>query len=291
MASVAAPGIVRLVVVFGPAPFSDLGLPGGGRAGPGRRCRAGPTNRSIHFGYEQSCAPCHYLSMAFPEFPETPGPDAATSELAETLAIRQPRQKRSREAWQRVLEAGIALLESGGYGGFTIAALSETSGINPRAIYERASSKEALFLAVYEHKMTQMAADRDHLFQDTQEPGLPPGEVIGRAVAAVLLLFDRNAEFLRPVIAMAPEHRVIFERGKRHTALTGDMFVASMERTGLLTGDSLPAWQAFRAVYAMAVLRTMQGADFISPAPTLDEEIASSTAMVEQYLRAGHLGD
>jgi AcrR family transcriptional regulator len=161
------------------------------------------------------------------------------------------------------------------------------SPFHRRSIYERASSKEALFLAVYEHKMTQMAADRDHLFRETQEPGLPPGEVISRAVAAVLLLFERNAEFLRPVIAIAPEHRVVFERGKRQTALLGDMFVAALERTGLLTGDSIPAWQAFRAVYAMAVLRTMQGADFISPAPTLDEEIAHSARMVERYLRAG----
>ncbi|MEV0366444.1 TetR/AcrR family transcriptional regulator [Nocardia fusca] len=224
--------------------------------------------------------------MASRKSPDTSERSAASPELPEALAIRQPRQKRSREAWQRVLEAGITLLESAGYGGFTIAALSETSGINPRAIYERASSKEALFLAVYEHKMTQMANDRDRLFREAQESGLPPGEVIGRAVAAVLLLFERNAEFLRPVIAIAPEHRVVFERGKRHTALLGDMFVAALERTGLLTGDSTPAWQAFRAVYAMAVLRTMQGADFISPAPTLDEEITYSTTMVDQYLRA-----
>ncbi|MGI5217445.1 TetR/AcrR family transcriptional regulator [Nocardia sp. CA-290969] len=224
--------------------------------------------------------------MASRKSPEMSERDVATPELPEALAIRQPRQKRSREAWQRVLDAGITLLESAGYGGFTIAALSDASGINPRAIYERASSKEALFLAVYEHKMAQMAIDRDHLFRAAHEPGLPPVAVIGRAVTAVLLLFERNAEFLRPVIAIAPEHRVVFERGKRHTALLGDMFVAALERTGLLTGDSTPAWQAFRAVYAMAVLRTMQGADFISPAPTFDEEITSATTMVDQYLRA-----
>ncbi|PKV76889.1 TetR/AcrR family transcriptional regulator [Nocardia fluminea] len=223
--------------------------------------------------------------------PDTSEHDVASSPLPEALAIRQPRQKRSREAWQRVLEAGITLLESAGYGGFTIAALSETSGINPRAIYERASSKDALFLAVYEHKMAQMATDRDHLFREAQEPDLPPTQVISRAVAAVLLLFERNAEFLRPVIAIAPEHHVVFERGKRHTALLGDMFVAALGRTGLLSGDSTPGWQAFRAVYAIAVLRTMQGAEFISPAPTLDAEIAYSTTMVEQYLRAGRTGE
>lgn len=37
------------------------------------------------------------------------------------LTIRPPRQERSRRAWDRVLDAGVALLEEAGYAGFTIA--------------------------------------------------------------------------------------------------------------------------------------------------------------------------
>ena len=42
-----------------------------------------------------------------------------------TLEVRPPQQQRSREAWNRVLDAGVAILEDGGYDAFTIAAVCE----------------------------------------------------------------------------------------------------------------------------------------------------------------------
>ena len=41
------------------------------------------------------------------------------------LEVRPPKQQRSREAWNRVLDAGVAILEDGGYDAFTIAAVCE----------------------------------------------------------------------------------------------------------------------------------------------------------------------
>jgi AcrR family transcriptional regulator len=57
------------------------------------------------------------------------------------------RQRRSREAWNRVLDADVELLETGGYETFTIAAVCDRAQVAPRALYERADSKDALFLA------------------------------------------------------------------------------------------------------------------------------------------------
>ena len=73
-----------------------------------------------------------------------PAPD-----VPDHLTIRPPRQERSRRAWDRVLDAGVALLEEAGYEGFTIAAVCERAQVPPRAIYDRAPTKDALFLAVY----------------------------------------------------------------------------------------------------------------------------------------------
>jgi AcrR family transcriptional regulator len=202
------------------------------------------------------------------------------------LAINEPRQRRSREAWQRVLDAGVALVERDGYEGFTITALSEASGANPRAIYERAASKDALFLAVYEHKMARMAEQRDALFAAASQPGIAPEEVVRRAVAAVLRLFAGNDGFLRAIIATAPRHPVVFERGRLHTAVLGELFATAL--AGLVPGAGPdPARLAFRTVYAMAVLRTMQGPDFLAPALGLDEEVAHLSEVVERYLGIG----
>ncbi|MEU2013975.1 TetR/AcrR family transcriptional regulator [Nocardia sp. NPDC019302] len=204
--------------------------------------------------------------------------------LPEHLAINEPRQRRSRETWRRILDAGVALVEADGYEGFTIAALSEASGANPRAIYERAASKDALFLAVYEHKMAQMAGQRDRLFGAAAEPGLAPGETVRRAVTAVLGLFTDNAAFLRAVIAIAPRHPVVFERGRRYTAQLGELFAAALEPLAPAT-DPAAARLAFRTVYAMALLRTVQGPEFLEPVLDFDAEVAHLSQVVERYLR------
>ncbi|MET7770942.1 TetR/AcrR family transcriptional regulator [Nocardia sp. NPDC005366] len=220
--------------------------------------------------------------MAFSGQPPRTVPDDTA--VPAHLAINEPRQRRSREAWRRVLEAGIALVERDGYEGFTITALSEASGINPRAIYERAASKDALFLAVYEHKMAQMVEQRDQLMAATTEPGITPTETVRRAVHAVLRLFTDDAAFLRAVMAVAPRHPIVYERGRRHIAVLGDLFAGALEG---IAPDPRPlaARLAFRTVYAMAVLRTVQGPDFLAPALGFDEELAHLSEVVERYLQ------
>src|SRR3954468_9843732 len=82
------------------------------------------------------------------------------------LQVRPPKQRRSREAWNRVLDAGVAILEDGGYDAFTIAAVCERARVAPPAIYARTASKDALFLAVYEHGIARLRAD-EGVFADT----------------------------------------------------------------------------------------------------------------------------
>ena len=50
---------------------------------------------------------------------------------AADLEVRPPKQRRSREAWNRVLDAGVAILEEGGYDAFTIAAVCERAAVAP----------------------------------------------------------------------------------------------------------------------------------------------------------------
>ena len=84
------------------------------------------------------------------------------------LAVREPRQQRTREQWARVLDAGVELLEESGYDGFTIAALCERAGVPPRALYARTDTKDGLFLAVYEHGMSRVLADHE-VFADADQ--------------------------------------------------------------------------------------------------------------------------
>src|SRR3954447_25170419 len=99
------------------------------------------------------------------------------------LQVRPPKQRRSREAWNRVLDAGVAILEDGGYEAFTIAAVCERARVAPPAIYARTASKDALFLAVYEHGIARLRAEQDGLAEAGGRQGLAPPELV-RAVVA-----------------------------------------------------------------------------------------------------------
>jgi len=57
------------------------------------------------------------------------------------LAVREPRQRRTREQWERVLDAGVRLLEEGGYEGFTILTGSSALLGSPHAISRSARSQ------------------------------------------------------------------------------------------------------------------------------------------------------
>src|SRR3954451_17487556 len=99
------------------------------------------------------------------------------------LEVRPPKQRRSREAWNRVLDAGVALLEDGGYDAFTIAAVCERAQVAPTALYARTTSKDALFLAVYEHGIARLRAEQQVFADDGRWAGLPPAALLRAAVA------------------------------------------------------------------------------------------------------------
>ena len=109
------------------------------------------------------------------------------------LEVRPPKQRRSREAWDRVLDAGVAVLEDGGYDAFTIAAVCERAQVAPTAIYARTTSKDALFLAVYEHGIARLRAEQDVFADAARWAGLAPAQLVRAAVAEMVGISLRHA--------------------------------------------------------------------------------------------------
>src|SRR3954451_22281484 len=116
------------------------------------------------------------------------------------LEVRPPKQRRSREAWNRVLDAGVAILEDGGYEAFTIAAVCERAGVAPTAIYARTSSKDALFLAVYEHGIVALRQEQGVFADGARWVGLAPADVVRAAVAEMVGIVLRHQRYLRAVV-------------------------------------------------------------------------------------------
>jgi len=210
---------------------------------------------------------------------------------AADLAIRPPQQQRSREAWNRVLDAGVGLLEDGGYEAFTIAALCDRAGVAPPSIYARTTSKDALFLAVYEHGIGRLT-EAEGVFADEQRwARLAPAELIRTAVAETVGIFLRHRRFLGAVVLISAAHAEVRRRGSGYAQQLGDGFAAVVLRAAgaIEHADPEAAVRAcFGTVFATSVIRVAYGGGFTTPSPVDDGTfVAELGEQAVRYLLSG----
>lgn len=198
------------------------------------------------------------------------------------VEVRPPLQRRSREGWARALDAGVALLEDGGYEAFTIAAVCERARVAPRALYARVDTKEALFLAVYEHGIARLLADQEAFAEEARWAGLAPAELIRAGVAQVAGIFLRHGHFLRAVVLVSAAHPEVRRRGSHYGRVLGEQFarVVLQAREAIRHDDPQAAVRScFGTVFATLVIRVAYGSSFATPAPVDDDAFVA------------HLGD
>ena len=204
------------------------------------------------------------------------------------LEIRPPRQQRSREAWNRVLDAGVAILEDGGYDAFTIAAVCERAHVAPTAIYARTTSKDALFLAVYEHGIAGLRAEQ-RVFADADRWALlAPAVLVREAVTEMVRISLRHQRFLRAVVLISAAHPEVRRRGSYYSQELGEGFVGVVLGAGdAITHDdaAAAAWSSFGTVFATSIIRVAYGPGFATPSPVTDDEfIADLGETAVRYL-------
>ena len=141
--------------------------------------------------------------------------------------IRQPLQRRSQEAYARVLQAGREILEEEGIAGFTVQAVSKRAGVSVGSIYLRAPSREALLLAIHAQEMDRM--DREEVW--LAPTSVPPGgarahieQVVTKTSAQMLA----NAGILRAFMRRGPEDPEIFVRGRAGSQRVAEQFEAAL---------------------------------------------------------------
>src|SRR4051794_6866690 len=175
-------------------------------------------NSSERYGQRGTVAPAPVLSSRV-------GKDGPVD-----LEVRPPKQRRSREAWNRVLDAGVAILEDAGYDAFTIAAVCDRAQVAPPAIYARTTSKDALFLAVYEHGITRLRAEQAIFGDEARWAGLGAAELVRAAVAEMVDISLRHQRFLRSVVLISAAHPEVARRGSGYAQELGDGFAGVVLR-------------------------------------------------------------
>ena len=204
------------------------------------------------------------------------------------LEVRPPKQQRSRETWIRVLDAGVAILEDGGYDALTIAALCERAHVAPPTVYARTTSKDALFLAIYEHGISRLRIEQE-IFEDAGRwADLAPADLVRAAVAETVGISLRHQRFLGAVVLISAAHPEVRRRGSRYSQELGEHFGRAVLRArAAITHDDpeVAVRTCFGTVFAASTLRVAYGPGFATPDPIGDEAfVADLGEMAVRYL-------
>jgi AcrR family transcriptional regulator len=204
------------------------------------------------------------------------------------LEVRPPKQQRSRESWNRVLDAGVAILEDSGYDALTIAAVCERAQVAPPTIYARTTSKDALFLAIYEHGISRLTAEQAVFADTVRWAGLSPADLVRAAVAEMVGISLRHRRFLGAVVLISAAHAEVRRRGSGHSQELGKRFarVVLRARAEISHADPEAAVEScFGMVSATSTIRVAYGPAFATPDPVDDDAfVADLGEMAVRYL-------
>ncbi|MFJ4208063.1 TetR/AcrR family transcriptional regulator [Paenarthrobacter sp. NPDC089675] len=208
--------------------------------------------------------------------------------LPETKS-REPKQARSRQSFEKTIEAALALLEERGNDEFTLADVSARSGVSIGSIYARFEGKDDLVSVAHGRKMDDIDAVSNHLFEPLPthpEAGLEA--VVREAMDKTIEILRRYANILRPFMLRATNDATISQRGADSHAVLAANFAAVLNKWpgGYLGQDEID-W-CFNVAYSVIARRlglgsTMEGSGQLDW-PQISDKLAG---MVSSYLMAG----
>lgn len=149
------------------------------------------------------------------------GPALSTAPAArpELRWVRPPRQARSQETLERLLDAAEQLVAEKGFADATIAELVRRAGSSVGAFYARFRDKEGLLYALYERYLEQAVATADAALDPRFWEGASIPEVL-RAIVPFLVAVHRERQgLLRAFVLRShvdPEFRAREERLSHH---------------------------------------------------------------------------
>ena len=133
----------------------------------------------------------------------------------DTTHSRAPKQRRSRESFDRVIEAAIELLKEGGIAGLTLAAVSRRSKVSIGSIYCRVDGKEALIREIQASVIHQMEHEFALLVSRVRRRMLPLPELVPTLVWELAHYLRRHAPLLAAFMQQADRDRLVEEVGRK----------------------------------------------------------------------------
>lgn len=206
-----------------------------------------------------------------------------------TETVRTPKQQRSRDSMERVLDAGAELFEEQGFELLTIQQVSQRAGVSVGAIYARFGNKENLVREIHRHAMASIGAMNAVLEPGEWMDGLSPDAFVREAVRRESEVFRVYRRLLRASMHLGASDEVVSGRGSDGSRIAARAFKSLL--LGRLDGEiahadpDLAADVCFRMVYSALARQVMYGPTFESERLIeWDELVAELGAACAAYL-------
>lgn len=182
---------------------------------------------------------------------------------------RIPKQSRSRESFDRVLDAATHILSEQGFSGLTLTQVSKQSRVSIGSIYCRVDSKEDLVRAVQARALEEMDREFAMLVNRVRRKSLPLRALVPTIIRELALYLRRHAPLLRAFMQQANHDPVIEAVGKKsfqQTALDFKLILLDRRAEFLHPDPEHAAAMCFTVVYGSLARYLGLGA------PTEDDE-------------------
>jgi AcrR family transcriptional regulator len=182
-------------------------------------------------------------------------------------SVRPPKQRRSQQSLERVIDASQRLLEEKGFEGFTIQDVSQRADVSVGAIYARFGNKETLLRAVHQASMDSLRPEHEAVAAVDAKPAKPAREVIVDAVGTVAGIFRGNEKLLRAFMHLGAVDAEISRRGSESSIDLARQFASTVlahRREITHSHPELAVDVAFRMAYCTFARQVMYGPAFES---------------------------
>ncbi len=204
------------------------------------------------------------------------------------LAFKPPRQRRSHESLERILDAAESLIRERGFDAMTIAEVVQLSGSSVGSIYARFNNKLGLLRAVQLRYHARVQNDIFAAFAGNHPDNEPLDEAVARIVTVLCRHVLNEPELFRAFVLQAVFDPGVRAQGERTNAQRRDKIVEVVlaHRGEIRHADPDRAARWFYAA-CMAMLRERvtfgEGAE-LSGGFSDDALVAEMTRMVTSYL-------
>ncbi|MGZ4315849.1 MAG: TetR/AcrR family transcriptional regulator [Gaiellaceae bacterium] len=207
-------------------------------------------------------------------------------------SVRPPKQKRSQQSLERVLDASLQLLEENGFEAFTIQDVSKRARVSVGAIYARFGNKESLLRVVHRQAMDSIRPEHGGVAAADGQPAAQARDVVLEAVRAVAGIFRGHEGLLRAFMHLGAVDEEIARRGSENSVDLARQFAVTVlqHRDELTHPDPETAVDvAYRMAYCTFARQVMYGPAFESDRTIeWDDLVAEVGSACAAYLLQEH---